>query len=278
MKLNWESQGEVKPFYNRSLERALQILNAFSNERPFLSLAQLAESLNLSRATVLRLCSTLLKFRFLRQDQRSKQYSLGLRLFELGSGVMDSFSLRSIAGNYLSLLQAKLGKTIFLGILDDDEVLYIDKRDDPRNAISFTSKIGTRRPPYWGMMGSVLMAYMPDSEIERILQKSPLTAFAKKSITRKDQFLKWLRLVRKQGYVIDVEMGLDGITGVAAPVFDRTGKVIAGLGVGFISSSVSARELEIIVKEVTKTALIISKELGYPRDSEVNGKGDSKGI
>ena len=90
-----------------------------------------------------------------------------------------------------------------------------------------------------------------------------MTVATRKSITRKEEFLKWLGQVRKQGFVIDVEMALDGITGVAAPIFDHTGKVIAGVGVGFISSSVSAKELKGIVKEVTKTAMTISKEMGY---------------
>jgi len=166
-------QAKDKSFYNRSLERALRILNAFGNDRPALSLAHLSEALSLPRATVLRLCSTLTNYRFLRQDPQSKQYSLGLRLLELASSVSDSFSLRKIAASYLNVLQLKLGKTTFLGILDNDEVLYIDKRDDLRSPINFTSKIGSRRPPYWGMMGSILMAYLPDREITRVLLRNP---------------------------------------------------------------------------------------------------------
>jgi DNA-binding IclR family transcriptional regulator len=262
------NQNKEEAFYNRSLERALQILNAFNSERQMLSLAQLSEVLNLSRATVLRLCSTLMKFEFLRQHPQSKHYSLGLRLLELGSVVSQSFSLRKIASPYLDLLQSRLNKTTFLGILDNDEVLYIDKREDPRNPISFTSEIGTRRPPYWGMMGSVLMAYLPDKEIKRILQRNPLTAITRKSITRKEEFLAWLSQVKEQGFVVDVEMALDGITGVAAPIFDYTERAIAGLGAGFISSSVEAKELKRIVSEVAKTALTISKDMGYPGDKK----------
>ena len=90
-----------------------------------------------------------------------------------------------------------------------------------------------------------------------------MTVATRKSITKKEEFLKWLGQIRKQGFVIDVEMAIDGITGVAAPIIDHTGKAIAGVGVGFITSSVSAKELKGIVKEVTKTALTISKEMGY---------------
>ena len=250
-------------FYNRSLERALQILITFNNERLSLTLAQLSESLSLPRATVLRLCSTLVKYGFLKQDAESKRYSLGLKLFELGSIVFDSFSLRKTASPYLGQMHEKIGKTTFLGILDNDEVLYIDKREDPRNPISFTSKIGTRRPPYWGMLGPVLMAYLPDNEIKRLLQKTPLIATTKKSITNKEDFFKLLRRIREQGYIIDIEMAIEGIGGAAAPIRDFTGKVIASIGIAFIASSVDQKDLKIIVKEVNGTALAISKEMGY---------------
>jgi DNA-binding IclR family transcriptional regulator len=250
-------------FYNRSLERALQILITFNNERLSLPLAQLSESLSLPRATVLRLCSTLVKYGFLKQDTESKRYSLGLKLFELGSIVFDSFSLRKTASPHLAQLHEKVGKTIFLGILDNDEVLYVDKREDPRNPISFTSKIGTRRPPYWGMLGPVLMAYLPDTDVKRLLQKSPLTATTKKSITNKEEFLKLLRRIREYGYVVDMEAAIEGIGGAAAPIRDFTGKAIACIGIAFIASSVDQKDLKNIVKEVIGTALAISKEMGY---------------
>jgi DNA-binding IclR family transcriptional regulator len=262
------NRDKEETFYNRSLERALQIMITFNNERQVLTLAQLSESLNLPRATVLRLCSTLVKYNFLSQDPESKRYSLGLRLFELGSIVFYSFSLRKIASPYLGQLHVKLAKTIFLGILDNDEVLYVDKREDPRNPISFTSKIGTRRPPYWGMLGPVLMAYLPDNDIKRLLQKSPLTATTKKSIIKKEEFLKWLVRIREDGYAVDIETALEGIGGAAAPIRDFTGKVIACIGIAFIASSVGPKDLKNIVKEVTGTALAISKEMGYMEEKK----------
>ena len=261
------ARDKEESFYNRSLERALQIINTFNDDRKAQTLAQLSESLDLPRATVLRLCSTLIKYDFLRQEPESKRYSLGLRLFELGSVVFNSFSLQQVAAPYLGHLHKKIGKTIFFGILDNDEVLYIDKREDPQNAISFTSKVGTRRPPYWGMLGPLLMAYLPDEEIIRLLQKSPLVATTKKSITNKDEFMKWLRRIREDGYVIDIETALEGIAGVAAPIRDFTGRVVASVGIAFIASSVGSKELKRIVKETTGAALAISREMGY------SGKG-----
>ena len=229
------NQEKEEAFYNRSLERALQILNVFDTEKQALTLAQLATILSLPRATVLRLCSTLVKYNFLRQDQESKRYSLGLRLFELGSVVFVSFSLRRIAYHHLARLQTSIGKTVFLGVLDNDDLLYIDKREDPRNPISFTSEIGRRRPPNWGMVGPAILAFESDEELDRILERRPLQATAKKSHTRNEDLKQWLRKIREDGYAVDEETAMDGISGVGVPIRDASGKVIAALGVAYIS-------------------------------------------
>ncbi|HEY3275027.1 MAG TPA: IclR family transcriptional regulator [Syntrophorhabdaceae bacterium] len=259
----YNGMDKEEAFYNRSLERALQILNAFGVEHQNLSLAQIATALSLPRATVLRLCSTLVKYSFLHQDLESKRYSLGLRLFELGSLVFNSFSLRRIASHHLSELQLKLGKTIFLGVLDNDDLLYIDKKDDARNVIRFTSEVGRRRPPNWGMVGPMILAYMPEDEVERILGRRPMMVTARKSLTTKEELLAWLREIRAKGYAVDEETAMDGISGVATPIKDASGKVIAAIGVAFISSSVDSRGLKRIIKESLTTALAISEEMGY---------------
>ena len=256
-------EGKNEAFYNRSLERALQIMTAFSNEGNALSLAQLSEALGLSKATVFRLCATLIKCGFLRQDQQLKQYSLGMKLFELGSIAVSSFSLTRIASPYLTQLQVKLGKTVFLGVLDAGELLYLDKREDPTAAITFTSNIGRRRPSYWGMIGPAIIAYLPPEEIDRLLEKTPLTVTTKKSLVRREELDALLKRVRERGYAIDEEMAMEGVGGVAAPVRDVTGKVVAAVGVGFFSSLVGSRELKKIAKEVVEAARAMSREAGY---------------
>lgn len=226
-------------------------------------MSQLSHLLDLPKATVSRLCSTLIKYDFLGYNQESKQYSLGLKLFELGSIVFSSFSLRRVASHHLTELQSKLGKTVFLGVLQDCELLYIDKKEDFKNPIRFASDIGTRRPPYFGMLGQALMAFLPDKEVDRLLQKCPLIPSTRKSITKEREFRDKLRTVREQGFAIDEETALEGITGVAAPIRDFTNRVVAAVGVGFISLSEDSKGLKKIVKDVLRTAHTISQELGY---------------
>ncbi|MDR2018774.1 MAG: IclR family transcriptional regulator [Syntrophobacterales bacterium] len=255
-------QEKEEGFYNRSLERALQILNTFDTEKENLTLAQISSILTLPRATVLRLCSTLVKYSFLKQDPETKRYSLGIRLFELGSIVYNSFSLRRIASPHLSQLKMKVGTTVFLGTLNNDELLYMDKKEDPKNPVRFTSAIGRRRPPYWGMLGPAILAHQSDSEIDRILDKHRLEPTAKKSFVNKEEFVAWLRQIREQGFAIDDERAMDGISGVAAPIRDASGRVFAAVGIAFISSSLDSKGVDRIVKEATATANNISRELG----------------
>ncbi len=255
-------------YHNQSLERALNILNVFEADKTGLTPAQLSGTLNLPRATVLRLCSTLEKYGFLRQDRETKQYSLGIRLFQLGSIVHSFFSLGGIASRHLSELQTRVGTTVLLGVLDNDDLVYIDKRECSRNPVRFTSDIGRRRPPYWGMVGPAIMAYQPDSEIGRLLRKRPFVGTAKKSFTSKKGFVAWLGEIRKQGYAVDRETAIDGVGGVAAPIRNVSGKVIAALGVSFISSSVDGKGVRSLVREATATAHAISGELGYTDNKE----------
>lgn len=256
-------QDNKKTFYNRSLERALNILNAFTPERKSLTLSRLAEILDLSRATVLRLCSTLVSYGFLQQDTQSKEYSLGLRLFELGSIVLHSFSLRKTASPFLDQLHQTLGKTLFLGVLDQGQLVYIDKREDEKNLITFTSKIGTRRPPHWGMLGPMIMAHLPEPEVEELLKSTPLQATTDKSFTKKEDFKKWLGQIRDEGVAVDEERTFEGITGLAVPIRNFRGKVVASLGVCFITSAVDAKERKRMIRQAQATALEISRAIGY---------------
>jgi DNA-binding IclR family transcriptional regulator len=254
--------GEAEGFYNRSLERALQILDAFTWERQALTRAQLAEILDLPRATVLRLCSTLVRYGYLAKDPGTNSYSLGMRLFEQGSILFNSFPVRAVASRHLAQLQKETGQTVFLGVLDNDELLYIDKREDPHNVITFTSKVGTRRPPFWGMCGPCLLAYLPEERLDRILRRTPLAAITKNSITDAAQFKAWLGRIRKEGLAVDRETTFEGIIGVAAPVRNAWG-VTASVGIAMISTGTDTKYLAKIARAVTATAAAISEELGH---------------
>ena len=253
-------------YNNKSLERALQILSTFNAEQPKFTLAQLSEAVRVPKATVLRLCSTLVHYDFLMFNKETRQYSLGLKLFELGSVVFASFSLRRIAAPYLINLQTKLGKTVFLGILQEGQLVYIDKKENPLNLIRFGSQIGTSRPPFFGMLGSTLMAHLPEEAVTELLKRYPLAALTKGSITNERRFRERLAVIREQGYCVDQGEAIEGVTGIAAPIRDSSKEVVAAVGVGFVTSSEDEKGVKRIIRETRRTADLISRAVGYIDD------------
>lgn len=249
----------------------MHILDAFTQDRQVLTCVQLSEILDLSRATILRLCSTLVKYGYLKQDGELHRYSLGMRMFEQGSVVLYSLSIRKVASAHVEELLRQTRKTIFLAVLDNDQLVYIDKREDADSLIRFTSKVGSRHSPFWGLCGPVLTAHLPDSEVERLLRKYPLERYTGRSITNNDEFIAWLHEIRKAGVSIDVEKYIEGITGVAVPVRDFTGKVVAGLGVAMMSSTADDKSLQRVSKLLSKSARAISEELGYKDTPDIAG-------
>ena len=152
-----------------------------------------------------------------------------------------------------------------MGILKNDEVVYVDKKDDPSNYIRFGSHVGQRRPPYFGMLGQILMVYLPELELEELMKRRPLEGLTKKSITDQERFRERLAVIRSQGYVVDEGEAIDGISGVAAPIRDFSGRVIAAVGVGFLSLSEDSRGLKKIIRETLKSASAISAAMGYSK-------------
>ncbi len=256
-----------RSFYNKSLERALGILCSFDFDKQEQTLAELSSTQKLPRSTTHRLVSTLVDFDVLQYDPSSGKYSLGLRAFGLGALANNSFPVKKIAAPYLTELHARLNKTVALATLRDDQVVYVDKREDWRNPIRST-ELGRRRPPHFGMFGQLLMAFLPDHEVDRILAKAPLTAYTKNSITDARSFKQRLRTIREQGYAIDNGGVFDGVSGIAAPVRDPSGEVVAGVGVSLITAAESAAGVRRIIRELCETTNLISRELSVMRAPE----------
>ena len=252
--------GSRRLFYNKSLERALQILCSFDFDRREQTLTELVNSLGLPKSTTHRLVSTLMDYHFLHYDPASQRYSLGLRIFGLGSVADHSLSLKKLVGPFLTELHTKLNKTVALAVLRDDEVVYIDKREDWRHPVKST-EMGRHRPPHFGMFGHLFMAYLPDEEVDRILRKTPLVGYTKKSITNKTEFKRRLRGIRNQGYVVDDGEVFDGVTGIAAPIEDATGSVVGGIGASLITAAENAEGVKRIIKELRETTKLVSEQL-----------------
>ena len=247
----------------KALDRALDILDCFTFENREMTLTDIVRRTGLNKTTAKRMLSNLTTRGFLRRDSDSKGYQLGLRLFELGGIVFSSFSLRESASSYMSELQQRTGETVLLATEMEDYLVYIDKRES-RGVIRVSSDIGLRRHLHYGVLGMVLMAFLPPDTVRNILQKYPLESYTAHSITDQDAFMRRLREIRKQGYALEKEEAIEGVMGVAAPIRDYSRQVIAALGVVFPAyQNRRDKQLRGIVDAVREAGDTLSASLGY---------------
>lgn len=250
-------------YFVQSLDRALDILECFNFSRGVLTQGDIVQKTGLNRTTVTRLLSHLTSRRFLSYNNRDRVYQLGNKVLELGGVALSSISLRKIAAPYLTRLRNDIGHTILLAVRMEDDLLYVDTRYG-KGVMITSSEIGQRRPLHFGMLGMVLMAYLPRSEQVRLLKKHPLKAYAPNSITENDTFLKTLDEIREKGFYIGREDVFEGIGGISAPVRDYSGNVVASLGFTMILSLLDRQgAVKETLQKVTDTALSISQGLGY---------------
>ncbi len=251
----------------QSLDRALDIMNCFDFQNRAFTLAAIAQRTGLNKTTVLRLASNLINRGYLKYEPESGSYSLGMKLFELGSIVFSSFSLRKASSKHMTELQQKTSATVLLGTLIDDQLVYVDKREG-EGVIRIASEIGWRRPPHHGMLGMVLMAWLPPDRRHELLNKYPLLPVTPRTITDIQSFQSRLSKIARDGYVAERGEAVEGIVGVAAPIRDYSRNVIAAIGLAILEAQHDEISVARTVEAVRSAAMNISAELGYRETSE----------
>jgi IclR family transcriptional regulator, KDG regulon repressor len=246
----------------QSLDRALDIMDCFDFQNREFSLAAIAQRTGLNKTTALRLASNLVNRGYLSFVPESRTYCLGMKLFELGSIVFSSFSLRKAASSHMTELQQRTSATVLLGTLMDDQLVYLDKRE-AEGIVRIASDIGWRRAPHHGMLGMVIMAWLPENYRDELLNKYPLVPVTSRTITDLQAFQSRLSKIARDGYVAERGEAVEGIIGVAAPIRDYSRNVIAAIGVAIMEAQHDEISVARTVEAVRSAAANISAELGY---------------
>ncbi len=243
-----------------SLERVFDVLECFSDEKRNLSLAELTKLTGFNHTSLKRIVFTLTRRNYLRQDESTKKYQLGLKLFEFGGLVYKSISLRSATDAFLSSLSDETGLTVLLGNILDGFLTYLDNKEG-KNPVRITSSIGIRRPPHFGMLGQTLMAFSPPSEVNRLLEIHPLQPYTSQTIIDPEMFQKRLETIRSNGYVIEYEEAWIGVMGIAAPIWKHGRKLAGAIGIATIISK-ARNDQDFLLNRLLQTAAKISVSLG----------------
>jgi DNA-binding IclR family transcriptional regulator len=246
-----------------SADRVLRVLEVFGPAERELTLSEIADRMQLPKSSVHRLLATLAARQYVERDSQTHRYSLGIRLFEIGSNVIHGRGLHAAAHPVLEKLTMATGETCHLAVQHGTEAVYVYKLDG-LSSIPMPSRVGGRAPGHATSIGKVLLAWA-DPEVRRQAVGGKLKRYARNTITDPKQLEGELDLVREQGYAVDLEEFEDGLCCVAAPVRDMSARVVAAVGVAAPSIRLTADVLPSAVEAVIEAGDAISRQLGYVR-------------
>lgn len=245
------------PHQESVLSRAARILEAFSQEEPALTVSEIARRTGLPMATASRLVGELVAHGFLSRDG-DRRVRIGVRLWELAVRASPALSLRNAAMPFMEGVHDIVGHHVQLGVLDGDEVLFLERLSAPNAVINYT-RIAGRLPLYASSSGLVLLAHGPADLKERLLA-GPLTAYTPSTPATPARLRAVLAEVRQQGYAYCPGYVHGEALGVAAPVRGAHGKVVAALSV-IVPNDAGAQA---VVPVVRTAARGVSRALGAP--------------
>ena len=213
----------------QSLERGLQVIKAFARERHPMTLTEVAERTGLGKAVARRLLMTLESLGYVGRDRR--HFFLLPRTLELGYSYLTSIPLTEMLQPRLQRLADVTGEDASAAILDGDRVVYI-ARVNTGYIITSGLGVGDRVPAHTVSPGLVLLAELPDDELDNYFATSTRKRFTDKTVTDEAELRAELIVVRKQGYAtVDGRLALNVLT-IGVPVRDGTGRAVAAIKLG----------------------------------------------
>lgn len=255
----------VEKYSVPSLARAFEILDMLAMSSVGLNKMDIARSVRIPYSTAFNLLNTMEAHGYVRKEEASGKYFIGLKLLSLGSIPVRDVGLRDTAAPVLEDLVKQLDLTAHLAILDRGEAVYIDKKE-PSGFLKINSWIGKRNYVHTSAVGKALIAYRSAAEVEE-LWKTGLPKRTSQTITSLRKFKSELAEVVQRGYAVDLEEDEVGGRCLAAPVFDATGGVIAAIGISGIASQAPDERLPTLGEILRERATEVSRRLGCPEAS-----------
>ena len=239
------------------LSRAVRIIEAFGPGDTSLTVTEISRRSGLHIATASRLVEELRTFGWLERDE-DRKVRIGVRMWEAVSRASPTMGLREAAMPVMEDLHAIIGQHIQLGVMEGDDVLFVERLTAPGAVVNYT-RVAGRLPLHASSSGLLLLAYAPPAQQERIIART-LEIFTKWTISTPSQLRAALAEVRQQGYAFLAGHIHPDATGIAVAVRNPAGKVEAALGI-VVPNEVSARS-QIAVLQAASSA--VSRAMAYP--------------
>jgi IclR family transcriptional regulator, pca regulon regulatory protein len=224
-----------------SVLKAFDVLKAFGRHKPRMTLSEVADSTDMSRASARRFLLTFAQAGYMETD--GKRFYLTPKLLELGHSIVSSTNIWETARPVITELSERLGESCYGAVLDGSEVLYVVHISGAQRFVNIGIRVGSRLPAYCTSIGRVLLSGLSDKALEQVLSGIKPVAHTPKTITAKGKLREIIRETRQSGWsVVDEELEV-GLRSVSAPIRSSSGEIIAALNICGPSARVSIEEV-----------------------------------
>lgn len=239
-----------------ALDKAVRILDylAKNGEANF---SQISEALNLPKSSTHILLTSLRTHGLLRMERQ--KYFLGMRLYEWGNFVEQSLNIKKNALPLLTRLRDATDLTCHLGVLEHGAAIYLLKLET-QSSIIVRSWVGKRLSLYSSGLGKVLLAWQPPERVKELVAEKDMIKHTHNTITSLEALEKELDITRERGWGFDNEEDSLGVFCLAAPVFDKSGSIIAAISISGVSSQIPPERIPILARMIMESAGEISEK------------------
>jgi DNA-binding IclR family transcriptional regulator len=244
-----------------ALEKTVAILELLAASDRELSVTEIHAALGVPKATIFMLLSVLHRYRVVKKNAQSR-YTLGVKLYELGTSYISKIDIVRVARPHLEQLTAETKLTSHLGVIYDRRMMFIDKVE-PKSFVRFSTSPGMRADIHISSLGKSIAAHLPEDELMAIVGDHGLGSYTTNTITDVEQLRHELETIRRVGYATENEEGEIGVRCVGSPVFDRAGQVEAAVSLTGLVSQIPVDAFPHLGMIVRATADQISRELGF---------------
>lgn len=244
----------------KSADRALELISILATNSTPLSASEIGEVLDINRTTAYGLINTLMEREFIERDSATNKYTIGSKLFELGSKYRFKIPFIPSADVVADTLAARWRLSVHVGIYQNIGKIIFILMHLPVDTVGIP--VGYVAPAHCTAVGKILMANLPQNILDSHLDKMLLEKRTKNTIDDKIILKKELEICRERGYSKDNEEFLDGMVCIAAPIIDYTGKAVGAISISGPASTVNEKERELI-EDIIASAKKISTEIGY---------------
>ena len=248
----------------QSVERALLLLELLAEGK--LRLNAISKALGINVSTCHHLLSTLVDRGYVAQSAQDRSYFLGNKIPELSRSHMRQFNIADIAMDNLRALNARTGETVHLAVLQGDELVTLAVLDSHHAVRVVTGGSGESDPAHASATGKAILAWLPEQEFERIMERRGMKKFTERTIVDRLQLLEDLRHVRRNGFAIDNEEYQPGVVCIGAAIRDHAGAVVGAFSCSMPGMRASEERLHRMQDDIKATARALSEAVGMVKE------------